>query len=190
MENLSLVTRRKKCIAMFQFWLSIMQLVNLFWLMVAKRVENHVKSRSLRSIYEYDFFDRRKYINKVIYLSDNICIDTTRMNRRAFVHLCSRLEATGIVSSNKNMLVDEQVAITIHILAHHQKQRTIKHNFGCARETISRHFRQVINGIITLQDQLLKKPEPVPDDSTDERWKWFKVCYLIYYLIILNKQYM
>ncbi|KAH6825361.1 hypothetical protein C2S53_018263 [Perilla frutescens var. hirtella] len=25
-------------------------------------------------------------------------------------------------------------------------------------------------------DQLLKKPEPVPVDSTDERWKWFKGC--------------
>ncbi|KAH6786904.1 hypothetical protein C2S52_006456 [Perilla frutescens var. hirtella] len=74
------------------------------------------------------------------------------------------------------MLVDEQVAITLHILAHHQKQRTIKINFGRSRETISRHFRLVINGIITLQDKLLKKPDPVPADCTDERWKWFKGC--------------
>ncbi|KAG8372599.1 hypothetical protein BUALT_Bualt12G0083400 [Buddleja alternifolia] len=72
------------------------------------------------------------------------------------------------------MLVDEQVAMTVHILAHHQKQRIINANFERSAETISRHFRKVINAIIRIQDELLKKPEPVPDNSTDERWKWFK----------------
>ncbi|KAL8510495.1 hypothetical protein ACS0TY_017346 [Phlomoides rotata] len=98
----------------------------------------------------------------------------TRMNKQIFVRLCTRLKATGIVSSTKNMLVDEHVAMTLHILAHHQKQRTINTNFGRSGEIISRHFRQVINSIITLHGELLKTPEPVPNDSTDERWKWFK----------------
>ena len=26
-----------------------------------------------------------------------------------------------------------------------------------------------------LHNILLKTPEPIPDDSSDERWKWFKV---------------
>ncbi|KAH6827596.1 hypothetical protein C2S53_015281 [Perilla frutescens var. hirtella] len=98
------------------------------------------------------------------------------MNRQTFVRLCSRLEATGIICSTKNMLVDEQVAMTVHILAHHQKQRTINNNFERSGETISRHFRRVINSIISIQGELLKKPEPVPDSCTDERWKWFKGC--------------
>ncbi|KAI3470671.1 hypothetical protein Pfo_027334 [Paulownia fortunei] len=96
------------------------------------------------------------------------------MNRQAFVRLCSILEATSIVSSTKNMLVDEQVAMTVHILAHHQKQKIINVNFERSGETISRHFRQVINAIITLQGELLKIPEAVPYNSVDERWKWFK----------------
>ncbi|KAG8379692.1 hypothetical protein BUALT_Bualt07G0115400 [Buddleja alternifolia] len=74
------------------------------------------------------------------------------------------------------MLVDEQVAMTVHILAHHQKHRTINGNFERSGETISRHFRKVINVIIRLQGKLLKTPEAVPDNSTDERWKWFKGC--------------
>lgn len=105
------------------------------------------------------------------------------MKRLAFVRLCSMLEDSGAISSTKNMLVDEQVAITVHILAHHQKQRTIKTNFGPSKEAIGRYFRQVINGIITLQDKLLKKPEPVPEDSIDERWKWFKVRYFNIFLL-------
>lgn len=79
------------------------------------------------------------------------------------------------------MLVDEQVAMTLHILAHHQKQNTIKYNFERSGETVSRTFRQVINSIIVLQGELLKKPEPIRDGCTDERWKWFKVCIFIYF---------
>ncbi|KAI3463778.1 hypothetical protein Pfo_020441 [Paulownia fortunei] len=94
-----------------------MHLVNWFWLIVLKFIENHNKSISLRPMYQYNFYERRKYIQKIIYVSDT------------FVCLCSRLEATGIVSSTKNMLVDEQVAMTVHILAHNQKQRIINANF-------------------------------------------------------------
>ncbi|CAA0819753.1 Unknown protein, partial [Striga hermonthica] len=118
----------------------------------------------------------RKYIQKIIYTSDSVCKNVIRMNRQTFHRLCSRPEATKMAFSTKNMLVDEQVAMTLHILAHHQKQRVINANFERSGETISRHFRQIINAIIRIQEELLMKPEVVPDDSTDERWKWFKGC--------------
>ncbi|XP_012842536.1 PREDICTED: putative nuclease HARBI1 [Erythranthe guttata] len=170
------LARRKKYIAMLSFWSSIMQLVHWFWHIALRYMENHTRSISLRPMYQYNFFEKRKYMQKIIYKSDRNCKKVTRMNRQTFVHLCSRLEATGIVSPTKNMLVDEQVAIAVHILAHHQKQIIIGVNFERSGETISRHFRKVINAIIRLQGELLKKPEPVQDDSTDQRWKWFKGC--------------
>ena len=42
-------------------------------------------------------------------------------------------------------------------------------------ETVSRHFNAVLNVVIRLQGVLLKKSEPVFKNSTNERWKWFKV---------------
>ncbi|WRX26273.1 Harbinger transposase-derived nuclease domain - like 7 [Theobroma cacao] len=53
----------------------------------------------------------------------------------------------GGLKSTKNMLVDEQVAIFLHIIAHH---------------------------VLKLQEHLFRKPEPIPTNSTDNRWKWFK----------------
>ena len=67
------------------------------------------------------------------------------------------------------------VALFLHILAHHVKNRVIKFRFLRSGETISRHFNAVLNAVIRLQGVLLKKPEPVSENSTDERWKWFKV---------------
>ncbi|KAK6134034.1 hypothetical protein DH2020_032213 [Rehmannia glutinosa] len=180
MARLTLTTRklarRKKYMTVLAYWLSIVQLVNWFWLIVLKFLENQNISISLRPMYQYNFYERRKYIQKVIYASDSVCKNMIRMNRSAFVRLCFRLEATGMVSSTKNMSVDEQVAMAVHILAHHQKQRIINANFERSGETISRHFRQVLNAIIRIQGELLKVPEAVPDNSTDERWKWFKGC--------------
>lgn len=73
------------------------------------------------------------------------------------------------------MLVDEQVAMFLHILAHHVKIRVIRFIFCRSAETICRHFKLVCNAVIRLQAELLKKPEPISHNNTNEKWKWFKV---------------
>ena len=47
-------------------------------------------------------------------------------------------------------------------------------SFQRSTETISRHFHMVLNGVLRLQE--FKHPEPIPNDSTDEKWKYFKNC--------------
>ncbi|PPE00476.1 hypothetical protein GOBAR_DD02489 [Gossypium barbadense] len=72
------------------------------------------------------------------------------------------------------MLVDEQVAMFLHIISHHLKNRVIKHHFRRSGETVRRAFHSVLNVVILLQDVLFKKAEPIIADSSDTRWKWFK----------------
>ena len=64
-----------------------------------------------------------------------------------------------------NIDVDEHIAIFLHILAHHVKNRVIKHRFGWSGESVSRHFNNVLHSIIRLQSEFLKKLEPTPEDS-------------------------
>lgn len=45
--------------------------------------------------------------------------------------------------------------------------------FQRSTESISRHVHMVLNGVLRLQE--FKNPEPIPNDSTDEKWKYFKV---------------
>ncbi|XP_052627174.1 uncharacterized protein LOC128133694 [Lactuca sativa] len=75
------------------------------------------------------------------------------------------------------MEIDEQVAIFLHILAHNVKNPVIICRFRRLEETISRHSIQVCNAIVRLHTHLLKKLELVPDNSSDQRWKWFKNCF-------------
>ncbi|PPD68285.1 hypothetical protein GOBAR_DD34838 [Gossypium barbadense] len=98
------------------------------------------------------------------------------MNRTAFFKLCEMLESIGGLKSSRNMLVDEQVAMFLHIISHHLKNRVIKHHFRRSGETVSRAFHGVLDAVIRLQDVLFKKLEPITADSSDTRWKWFKNC--------------
>nr|GEW27231.1 protein ALP1-like [Tanacetum cinerariifolium] len=74
------------------------------------------------------------------------------------------------------MNIDEQVAIFLHIIAHNVKNRVMICRFYRSGETISRYFSRVCNVVIRLHSYLLKKPQPISEDSTDPRWKWFKNC--------------
>ena len=79
------------------------------------------------------------------------------------------LDIIGGLRPTKHMLFDEQVAISLHILGHHVKNRVIQFEFGRFGETISIYFKLVLNATIRLQLFLLKKPEPIPKDSNDHR---------------------
>ncbi|XP_039120006.1 uncharacterized protein LOC120256373 [Dioscorea cayenensis subsp. rotundata] len=67
-------------------------------------------------------------------------------------------------------------AMFLNIIAHHVKNRIIKFDFVRSGETVSRHFHAVLKSVILCHGVLLKKPEPVPENSIDFRWKWFKCC--------------
>nr|XP_043616153.1 protein ALP1-like [Erigeron canadensis] len=56
------------------------------------------------------------------------------------------------------------------------KNREAKFQFRRSGETVSKHFNNVLNVVIRLENVFFRKPEPIPETSTDSRWKWFKGC--------------
>ncbi|KAG5623723.1 hypothetical protein H5410_008941 [Solanum commersonii] len=42
--------------------------------------------------------------------------------------------------------------------------------------SVSRAFNECLRAILKLTPLLLDKPNPVLEDDTDDRWKWFKGC--------------
>ncbi|XP_008777637.2 uncharacterized protein LOC103697538 [Phoenix dactylifera] len=74
------------------------------------------------------------------------------------------------------MDVEEMIAIFLHIISHDVNNRIIKRQVTRSSETISRQFHAVLNSLLRLHSMLLRKPEAVMENCTDERWKWFKNC--------------
>ncbi|KAJ9538116.1 hypothetical protein OSB04_030849 [Centaurea solstitialis] len=174
MARLTLATRNRRqrqTSLILTWWNVVLHIVVVLLLMIFKkhRDKPHLKHFSSN-------VDRYPILHRHVYENDTMAISQIRMSRRCFRKLCHMLETFGGLKPSRNMNIDEQVAIFLHILAHNVKNRVIICRFRRSGERISRHFARVCNATIRFHTRLLKKPEPVPDKSTDPRWKWFKNC--------------
>ncbi|KAA0052283.1 putative nuclease HARBI1 [Cucumis melo var. makuwa] len=94
------------------------------------------------------------------------------MDRRCFAILCHLLRTIAGLTLTEVVDVEEMVAMFLHILAHDVKNRVIQREFMRSGETISRHFNMVLLAVIRLHEELLKKPQPVPNECIDQRWSY------------------
>ena len=127
---------------------------------------------------------RLAHLDGMIEESDIACIEQLRIDRRTFNIFISLVREVGGLRDTKNMVVEKMLAIFLHLLVFEEKNREIKYDFQWPGETISRHFNNVLKAVLILSSLLLKKPELIPENSTDERWKWFKVT--LYFFIIVT----
>ncbi|GAV62269.1 LOW QUALITY PROTEIN: DDE_4 domain-containing protein, partial [Cephalotus follicularis] len=103
------------------------------------------------------------------------CYDKLRMDTKSFHILCDMLKTIGKLKDNKNSSDEDMLAMFLFMLGHHTKH-VIKAEFVRLREMVRRQFNAVLNAVLMLHKELLKKPEPNPENNTDRRWKWFKNC--------------
>ncbi|KAH6835152.1 hypothetical protein C2S53_003637 [Perilla frutescens var. hirtella] len=115
-----------------------------------------------------------EHMHNLVNLDDVTCLDHLRMNRNTFGHLCFLLENVGGLVPMRYVQLPKQVAMFLSILAHHTKNRIVKYNFKRWGYTISKHFNSVLKALLKLHTILLVKPQPIADDSTNDRWKFFK----------------
>jgi len=151
---------------------SLLLMYYYVWLLMALayrrkclRIERRLRNRERRM----------ENLNDLIHESDRKCISELRMDRRTFFILCEMLRDVGGLKATRNMTLEEIVAQFFYTLAHHLKNRTIGRFFFWSDETVSRQFNLCLLAVLKLQHLLLKTPKPIPENSTDSTWKYFKV---------------
>lgn len=103
------------------------------------------------------------------------CLDNLRINRNTFGKLCYLLSELGGLRQQRYVSVEEQVAMFLLVLGHCKNQRVIKFDHHRSGQTVSHYVNLVLFELLKLHTIFLVTPKPVADDSTDPRWKWFKV---------------
>lgn len=131
----------------------------------------------------YDIISRMpsqiKHLHRLVGTTNADCMSNLRVDRNTFGRLCRLLRELGGLRDWKYVTVEEQVAMFLGVLAHHKKNRVVGFDFWRSGETISRYIHTVLKAILKLHGLLLVKPDPVPEDCNDSRWKWFKVIIYI-----------
>ncbi|KAL6509497.1 hypothetical protein OROGR_022807 [Orobanche gracilis] len=90
-----------------------------------------------------------------------------------FVRLCVN---TSGLEDEKYVRVTEQVALFLHVLAHHKKNVSIKLYYKRSRATVSRYFNRTLDAFLRLYHMFLAHPKPITEDSVDPVWKYFPGC--------------
>ena len=169
---------------MFEWFNDVLRVVVFIvvshWIIMVKR------QRDRRQISHFPSNVSRSSI-RYVYESDTMFISQIRMTRMCFKKLCDMLETYRGLRTTRFINIEEQVDIFLHIIAHNVKNWFMICHFHRSGDTISRVVARVCNAVIRLHPRLLKKPEPVPDNSTDQRWKWFKVLPLLFKLYLLTR---
>ena len=116
-----------------------------------------------------------RHMHRLVGITDFDCLDNLRMDRNTFGGLCQLLKHVGGLKDGRFVLVEEQIAMFLEILAHHRKHRIVKFDFWRSGQTVSNYVHRVLRSILKLNALVTVKPDPVTTDSVDPRWKWFKV---------------
>nr|XP_016453109.1 PREDICTED: uncharacterized protein LOC107777568 [Nicotiana tabacum] len=98
------------------------------------------------------------------------------MDRNAFHILATLAKDVGGLTDSTNMSSSEKLAMFLTILAHHEKNRSIKVDYIRSGWSVSQAFNECLRVILKLTPLLLVKPNPVLEDETNDRWRWFKGC--------------
>ncbi|XP_031378457.1 uncharacterized protein LOC116193850 [Punica granatum] len=175
-DQLSLQSKRKKRkVVALTFCIQMCTIIRGLMGIMLELAALYGPKPSSRS-YELKYYRKRDHIRRLVYADDITCTEQLRMDRNAFFKLCHMLQEIGGLKNTRNMHVDEQVAMFLYVLAHHFKNRVIKHQFSRSGEIVSRYFHNVLKATLRLQAHLYKKPQPIAGNSEDQRWKWFKNC--------------
>lgn len=81
----------------------------------------------------------------------NQCRNTICMGLEAFINLCQRLRAIGLVKNAFWSIVEEQVGKFMHIIEHNVKNQSVQFFFYQSGEIVSRHFHNVLNEVLMLE---------------------------------------
>ncbi|XP_047153422.1 putative nuclease HARBI1 [Vigna umbellata] len=124
--------------------------------------------------------DRRRQQLMSYLVHTNRCRDIIRMGPEAFINLCERLRTTGLVKDAIRSTVEEQVAQFLHIIGHNVKNRSVAFFFHRSGATVSKHFHNVLDAILSLESEFLTQPsrdEVHPYVLNNNRfYPYFKDC--------------
>ncbi|CAN1812721.1 hypothetical protein LINPERHAP1_LOCUS26617 [Linum perenne] len=77
------------------------------------------------------------------------------MDKKTFKHFCKELKEHGGISSSKNVIVEEKIAIFLRVLTHSNTARDGAELFQHSTATISKYFCRVLKAVIGLSKRVI-----------------------------------
>ncbi|KAL5142855.1 hypothetical protein HKD37_09G025955 [Glycine soja] len=110
-----------------------------------------------------------KFIDEVLNGQNECCLDNFRMDKHVFYKLCDILQAKGLLRHTNRIKIEEQLGIFMFIIGHNLRTRAVQELFRYSGETISRHFNNVLNAMMSISLDLFQPPgSGVPSEIIED----------------------
>lgn len=102
------------------------------------------------------------------------------MSRNHFLGLVCVFKERNLLKNTKNVTVEEQLAMSIFIMAHNVRNEVIQERFQHSGETLSRHFHNVSRALPLFAKELIQPPSfdevPIQIHESKRYCPYFKDC--------------
>lgn len=95
------------------------------------------------------------HLNGIILDNDKVCIDKLRMDKNFFHTLFLLTKKIEGLTDSKNMSSSEKLAMFLNILAHHEKNTSIKIDYIRSGWSVSQAFNECLRAVLKLAPLLL-----------------------------------
>ena len=158
-------------------------------LMMAKYFIEHERDFVERIPYRTSMLSGKEYIVEVLLGNPTRCYESFRMAPHVFVNLCNRLKLMGLLKDNKNVSVEEGVAMGLAVLCHSTRQRLVAERFQHSTCTVHKWTKIVIKALATFGTHLIKyknRGQVQPEIHANPKWyPYFEVCYFKFHYIYI-----
>ncbi|WCJ24610.1 hypothetical protein M5689_006555 [Euphorbia peplus] len=122
------------------------------------------------------------WLNDIMEGHETRCLDMFRIKKDTLLLLCEELQVKHNLKTSRNMSILEKVCICLYILAQGASNRHAQERFQHSGETISRIFKEVLDSICSLAQDVIRPVDPEftnisPKIKHDQRYMpYFKDC--------------
>ncbi|KAK6142304.1 hypothetical protein DH2020_022652 [Rehmannia glutinosa] len=110
-----------------------------------------------------------KFVEDVLKGPNESCLENFQMDKQLFYKLCDMLRTRGLLRHTNRIKIEEQLAIFMFIVGHNLRTRAVQDLFRYSGETISRHFNNVLNAIMTVSLDFFQPPKSdVPPEIRED----------------------
>lgn len=105
-----------------------------------------------------------------------------RMEKEFFCKLVDVLCESNLLTNNRNVSIEEQLAIFLFCLATSASNRSMQERFQHSGETISRYFNIVLQAVVSLSSKIIELPTintPTLISNNSKFMPYFKVSHAL-----------
>ena len=134
--------------------LSVLVMVMVFMRRMQSRRRSIRAGPSEEKIIQYQ--NRKQHLDRIYNEFSDSCVNYVRMRSGAFVKLAGIMRRNDLLRDSRHVTVEEQLAMTLNILGHKTKNRSIRSHFIRSGETVSRYFNKVLEAICLIRSRFLR----------------------------------